>query len=106
MCFEDMKKNPKQAVSQIATFMGYSLTDDVIDSIVEATSFNKMKDNPAASKKHTFDDNLSQPDGSVSFMRKGVVGDWKNHLSAEMSAKIDSAVERIFEGNGLVFQYE
>ena len=100
-----MKKDLASAVAQIATFMGYSLTDDIIKSIAEATTFDKMKDNPAASKKHTFDAEFNK-DGSVSFIRKGEVGDWKNHLSEEQSAKIDALVEKHLAGTGLVFQYE
>ena len=99
-----MKKDLTSAVAQIATFMGYSLTDDIIKSIAEATTFDKMKDNPAASK-HLYDAEFNK-DGSASFMRKGEVGDWKNHLSEEQSAKIDTLVEKHLAGTGLVFQYE
>lgn len=105
LCYEDMKKDLPSAVAQIATFVGYSLTDDVIAKIAEETTFDKMKDNPAASKKMTFDATFNK-DGSCTFLRKGVVGDWKNHLSEEQSAKIDALVEEHLAGTGLVFQYE
>ena len=42
MCYEDMKKDLTLAVTQIATFMGYSLTDDAIKNIVDATTFDKI----------------------------------------------------------------
>ena len=100
-----MKKDLTPAVTQIATFMGYNLTDDVIKNIVEATTFDKMKNNPVASKKMTFDAEFNK-DGSGSFVRKGIVGDWKNHLSEEQSAMIDALVEKHIAGTGLVFQYE
>ena len=105
MCYEDMKKDLTLAVTQIATFMGYSLTDDVIKNIADATTFDKMKNNPVASRKLTFDAEFNK-DGSSSFIRKGIVGDWKNHLSEEQSAKIDALVEEHLAGTGLVFQYE
>ena len=104
MCYEDMKKDLTLAVTQIATFMGYSLTDDAIKNIVDATTFDKMKNNPVASRKLTFDAEFHK-DGSSSFIRKGIVGDWKNHLSEEQSAKIDALVEEHLAGTGLVFQY-
>lgn len=105
MCYESMKKDPALAVTQIATFMGYSLTDETIKTIAEATTFDKMKANPGAAKKLTFDAAFNK-DGSSSFLRKGVIGDWKNHLSEEQSAKIDALVEKVLAGTGLVFQYE
>ena len=43
---------------------------------------------------------------STDFMRKGEVGDWKNHLSPEQSAEIDAICARRLEGTGLEFQYE
>ena len=105
MCYEDMKKDLTLVVTQIATFMGYSLTD-VIKNIVDATTFDKMKNNLVASRKLTFDAEFNK-DGSSSFIRKGIVGDWKNHLSEEQSAKIDALVEEhLIAGTGLVFQYE
>ena len=105
MCYESMKKDLPSAVARIATFMGYSLTDEVIRKIAESTTFDKMKDNPAASKRLTFDATFNK-DGANTFLRKGVVGDWKNYLSEEQSAKIEALVDEHLAGTGLVFQYE
>ncbi|KAF2288406.1 hypothetical protein GH714_007257 [Hevea brasiliensis] len=37
------------------------------------------------------------------FFRKGKVGDWKNHLTAEMAARIDQITEQKFNDSGLAF---
>nr|TKW32259.1 hypothetical protein SEVIR_2G156600v2 [Setaria viridis] len=37
------------------------------------------------------------------FFRKGMVGDWKNHMSREMGRKLDDVVEDKLKGSGLVF---
>jgi hypothetical protein len=38
------------------------------------------------------------------FFRRGVVGDWKNHLTPEMARRIDEITENNFGGSGLVLQ--
>jgi len=45
--YEDMKKDHRGAVKKIAEFMGYSLKEEVIDTIVEKSTFQNMKENPA-----------------------------------------------------------
>ena len=104
MCYESMKRDLPSAVAQIATFMGYNLTGETIVKITEEATFDKMKSNPLASKRFTFDATFNK-DGNNTFLRKGEVGDWKNYLSEEQSAKIDALVEKHFAGTGLVFQY-
>ncbi len=95
LTFEQMKRNPRTAVTSIASFLGYSLTDEVIDKIVIDTSFDKMKDNKAANKSSI----------DPTFMRKGIIGDWRNVFPPEHSAMIDALVEEKFAGSGLVFDY-
>uniref|UniRef100_J3N8E4 Sulfotransferase n=2 Tax=Oryza brachyantha TaxID=4533 RepID=J3N8E4_ORYBR len=37
------------------------------------------------------------------FFRKGVAGDWSNHLSPEMAARLDAVVEDALRGTGFTF---
>ncbi len=39
-------------------------------------------------------------------MRKGIVGDWKNFLSAEQSTEMDAICAARLKDTGLVFEYE
>ena len=86
MKFEDMKKDPKRCVSEIASFMGVSLSSDVIDKIADMTRFEKMKEDNTTNYSWG---KWNQKPGTTSFMRKGIVGDWKNFLSPEQSAEMD-----------------
>ncbi len=101
LTYEQMKRNLRSAVTTVADFLEYNLTDDVIDKIVLETTFDKMKENDAANKKYL--DDLTQSD--IAFMRKGIVGDWKNVLTVKESARIDDIVTSKFTGTGLVFDY-
>lgn len=38
-----------------------------------------------------------------SFFRKGVVGDWVNHMTPEMARRVDAIVEDKLKGSGLTF---
>ena len=84
LSYEQMKKDPYTAVSTVSSFLGYKLTDEIIQTIVEQTTFDKMKTNPAAN--FSWSDEYRKA-GSAPFMRKGVIGDWKNYLSTEQSAR-------------------
>ncbi|CAL8303374.1 unnamed protein product [Lota lota] len=100
--YEDMKENPRREVERIMHYLDMSLPDDVISRIVELTSFKAMKENPMVN--YTF---IPQPvfDQTISpFMRKGEVGDWKNHFTLEQSRVFDEDYERQMKGSNIPFR--
>lgn len=52
-----------------------------------------MMDKPAVDQNN--------PDGT--FIRKGKVGDWKNYMSQELSARFDQFTEENLKGTSLTF---
>ncbi len=40
------------------------------------------------------------------FMRKGIIGDWVNHFSAEQNQFYDEPLKEKLAGTGLTFMYE
>ncbi|XP_026803667.3 sulfotransferase 1C1-like [Pangasianodon hypophthalmus] len=90
--FEDMKENPRREIVRIMQYLDLLLSDDIIDKIVELTSFNIMKDNPMANyssvPKIIFDHSIS------AFMRKGEVGDWTNYFTPAQSQMFDADYAR------------
>ena len=48
LSFEQMKKDSKAAVKSVADYLGYQLSEDIIQKIVDQTQFSVMKLNPAA----------------------------------------------------------
>ncbi|KAF7659529.1 hypothetical protein LDENG_00296070 [Lucifuga dentata] len=100
--FEDMKENPRREVERIMRYLDLSISDDVIDHIVELTSFKSMKENPMANysciPNNVFDQSVSL------FMRKGEVGDWKNHFSPEQSKMFDEDYEKQMKEANIPFR--
>ena len=90
LTYEQMKRNLCFVVAQVASFLGYSLSDDIISSVAQQTTFNKMKSNPSANKS-SVDSATQRPNP---FMRKGVIGDWKNTLSDEAVSQNRSCCSR------------
>lgn len=57
---------------RIMRYLDLSLSDDIIDKIVELTSFKVMKDNPMAN--YTFIPKIVFDNSVSAFMRKGLEG--------------------------------
>ena len=100
--YEDLKKDLRGGVKKIAEFIGLRhVSDDVIDTVSEQCEFTNMKANPTANFSW-----FPRPEtSSFEFMRKGVVGDWKNHFTEEQSAEFDALYAQRMEGSGLEFEF-
>ena len=99
MCYEQMKADLPSSIRTVATFLGYDIDDAMLNKIAEQCSFTAMKRNDAVNKTSI------KPFENNNFIRKGVVGDWRNHFTAEQSAKMDALVAEKTAGTGLVYDY-
>jgi hypothetical protein len=87
-----MKNNPKEAVLKIAQFLGEEFVvklkennELVLNKVIESSTVDVMK------FTNNFDDSV----------RKGVVGDWRNHFNKAESDLVDEKVKELFSGTGL-----
>ncbi|KAK7893651.1 hypothetical protein WMY93_022803 [Mugilogobius chulae] len=81
LTFEEMLQDLQQTVRTLAQFLDRPLEDEVVGQIADRCLFKNMKKNRCkqpASVDHS------------AFLRKGIAGDWKNHLSEEDSQLFDS----------------
>ncbi|KAI7796962.1 sulfotransferase 1 family member D1-like [Triplophysa rosa] len=103
LLYEDMKENPGREIKKIRRYLGVSVSDDVIERIVQLTSFKTMKDNPMANysfiPKLVFDQSVSL------FMRKGEVGDWVNHFTPAQSQMFDEDYAKQMKDVDIQFRF-
>ena len=98
ICYEEMKADLNKCIKTIASFLGHDLSVEEIVKISEQCTFTAMKKNNAVNK-------TSSKVFGDQFIRKGIVGDWKNYFTADQSARMDKLVEEKITGIGLEYDY-
>nr|XP_056712625.1 amine sulfotransferase-like [Euleptes europaea] len=88
LTYEEMKKDLRNSVLKICTFLGKKLTEDELQAVVDKASFDKMRVDPRANYEHLPADLLDHDKGR--FLRKGTIGDWKNIMTVAQSERFDS----------------
>lgn len=102
--YEDVKENPKREIKKILKFLDRSLPEETVDFIVQQTSFKKMKQNPMTNYTSIPSELM---DHSISpFMRKGVIGDWKNTFTVAQNENFDAHYAEKMAGCDLNFRFE
>ncbi|WAR21917.1 ST1E1-like protein [Mya arenaria] len=94
----------KAAIRSIADHLGVEVTDDDVDKINDHCTFRSMKENESTNAIWMRDcTNVDQSFGG--HVRKGKVGGWREHLTPEMSGKIDSMVHEKLGHLDINFDY-
>ncbi|XP_060636544.2 sulfotransferase 1C1-like isoform X2 [Anolis sagrei] len=102
--YEDMKEDPGREIRKVAEFLDIQLPESVLNQIVLHTKFERMKVNPMTNYT-TMPSSLL--DHSISpFMRKGTVGNWKEHFTVAQSERMDDLCVQLLKGSGLSFRTE
>ncbi|THD23765.1 Aryl sulfotransferase [Fasciola hepatica] len=88
LSYERLKRDPQQCVQDLFYFLfpERQLDPEVLNAVVGRTSFERMRNNPMVNYE-----NCVEFTDQFKFMRKGRVGDWKEHFSPSQSDRHDSA---------------
>ena len=100
--YEDVKKNLLSTVAKIAKFIGQDISKELVEEIAHRTTFENMKKDSTANYEwmnHIHRDNLNP------YLRKGEVGGWKDYLTSEQAAIIDSIYEKRLKPVGLDLEF-
>ena len=100
--YEDMQKDLLGAVRTIAEFMCCELKQEILEEIAKQSTFESMKANASTNFSWRSD---RYRVGETQFMRKGEVGDWRNHFTAEQTAEFDVQYAERMKGSGLGFDF-
>lgn len=91
LSYEDMQRDPRRAIEQVAALCDVSLSEARIREIVELSSFQSMK-----RLEHKFDHATGEPvppkNVTGEFVRRGVVGSHRDMLSQEQKERFERAL--------------
>jgi len=103
--FEDAKFDTPGTIRKIADFLNKTISEKQIDELIDYLSFENMQNNPSVNLEQMIKSEQVNPaQDDQKFIRKGIVGDWKNLLSEDLSLKFDEWVKEKLEGTGLYFE--
>lgn len=101
LTYENMKLDTANNVKRLAEFLGFPFTEEenakgVVEEIVSLCDFENLSE----VNKHG---NYLEGVPNNVFFREGKVGDWRNHLTAEMSQILDQITKEKFDGLDISF---
>nr|CAB3467422.1 unnamed protein product [Digitaria exilis] len=99
--YEEMLCEPASNLRKLAKFMGCEFSKEeedggLVDAVVELCSLRELK-----SMEVNRDGTNYMFAKNEAYFRKGVIGDWSNHLTPEMAEKLDELVGEELQGSGL-----
>ncbi|XP_077995872.1 sulfotransferase 2A8-like [Glandiceps talaboti] len=103
MTYEDMKEDMSNAIRKCGNFLQVDLSDQDIQRIKMACSVEGMRESIHKCiivDKGAFDGDAKQ------FVRKGIVGDWKNHFKVAQNEMFDKEIVGRLEEAGIFLKYE
>ncbi|KAF0304822.1 Sulfotransferase 1C4 [Amphibalanus amphitrite] len=108
LCFifyEDMKRDLRGQIRRLAAFLDRPCSDSDVERLAEYLHIDNFRKNPWRSEDFGKQAGMVN-EGAGEFIRTGKTGDWKNHLSPELSARFDSWIESQLSGSDLRFVME
>uniref|UniRef100_A0A3B4AN13 Sulfotransferase n=1 Tax=Periophthalmus magnuspinnatus TaxID=409849 RepID=A0A3B4AN13_9GOBI len=90
--YEEMIMDLTSAVKKMADFLSIELTEDEVQQVVKHSTFKNMKEMSKANYKRAHPNLIDHKEGT--FMRKGTIGDWKNHFTVTQNERFDKVFER------------
>ena len=98
--YEAMQQDFATHIHRLDTFLGRHLSPQAVAAIADYASFANMSVNPFTNREGN-----PMMDFSIArFLRKGVVGDWKNYFTAEQDARFKAVWKQKMGGTAL-YQY-
>uniref|UniRef100_A0A3B5A2M0 Sulfotransferase n=1 Tax=Stegastes partitus TaxID=144197 RepID=A0A3B5A2M0_9TELE len=102
MFYEDLSQDLGREVDQLCSFLGLSPSAEDKEKLRTSVTFDSMKQN-----KMTNYSTVPTMNQKVSpFMRKGKVGDWKNHFTVSQNEKFDEVYKQKMKNSILKFHTE
>ncbi|XP_019391604.1 PREDICTED: sulfotransferase family cytosolic 2B member 1-like [Crocodylus porosus] len=89
--YEDLHRDLGHAIKELAAFLGCALRPEEVSAIQQHSSFSAMQKNAMVNYTLVSCDILDHSKGQ--FMRKGIVGDWRDHFTPLQNAFFNRAYQ-------------
>jgi estrone sulfotransferase len=104
--YEELKQDLRGGIKKIAAFLGVSITDEQLHKLAEHTSFGSMAKLNTVNREEFYTGLGVKDAEGEKFMRKGIIGDWKNNFDKETNEEFDKWIAERFDNTGINFIYE
>jgi hypothetical protein len=107
--FEDLKNDLPDVVRRVAEFLGKSqLVEDPanMEALLFHLDFKNFRENKSVNKSEEVMPDMKKEEKKNPFIRKGVVGDWKNYFDQETNRDWDHWIEETLKDTGMVMKFE
>jgi len=87
MSYEELVSNPQKSIARVAAFLEVDLESDphLLHRVVEGCSFDRVKKAAEVAL-------AAGMEGDIAHLRKGKVGDWRNHFSEELRLEFENEI--------------
>ena len=99
--YEEMKKDHRKILNELSNFLGYPLTKEQIDTLLEHLTIDSMRKVSTDQAHNEVNKQINQK-----FFRKGKVGDWKNHMTEEKLKVWNKWIEDNTKGTDIKMNFE
>ena len=90
--YEDLLLNTEKEMLSALSFLNFEINDSLLKDSIESASFSKMQ--KIEKTENTTDESLKNSNQSLMFVRKGIIGDFNNHLSKQQIQKLNNVYGR------------
>ncbi|XP_044303894.1 sulfotransferase 2B1 [Varanus komodoensis] len=102
--YEELQQDLRGSVVRISQFLGKDLDDAAIDAVVANASFEAMKSNKMSN--FSLSPRFLMNQKKSAFLRKGISGDWKNHLTPAQSEHFDQIYQECTRDLSVTFPWD
>ncbi|XP_044251860.2 luciferin sulfotransferase-like isoform X2 [Drosophila takahashii] len=100
--YEEMKRDLKGVVRRLSRFLNFKdLTDNEMEKLLSHLSFENMKKSQFGNHKH-FLKTFHETTDNFEFLRRGIIGSYKDELSADSINKINTKSRLFFDKYGII----
>ncbi|XP_076023187.1 cytosolic sulfotransferase 1-like [Genypterus blacodes] len=102
MFYEDLIEYTGREIDELCSFLGLSHSAEEKEQIRAKVQFDQMKNNKMAN----YSTHIAMDFKVSAFMRKGKVGDWKNHFTVAQNEQFDEDYKKKMKNSSLQFRTE